>query len=184
MSTDQPKQTSEQLWTELRRALLPFVRSKVPSKEIAEDIVQDVFVKIAQRIGELRENERLQPWAFRIARNAVVDYYRHSSKEQNATYPESNTYNDSQALTEEVVSWLPRFLNELPESERQLLEQVELHGVSQKDLAMKTGIPYSSLKSKVQRARGKLKTLLEDCCRIDFDNHGNVIDYRSKNCDC
>ena len=178
------KEITEQLWTELRSALLPFVRSRVPSKEIAEDIVHDVFLKIAQRINNLREDERLQAWAFSIARNAVIDYYRKTGRETEELPVVIESLEHDTDLTAEVASWLPRFLGELPESERTLLEHVELQGVSQKALAQRNSVPYSSLKSQVQRSRAKLKKLLEDCCRIDFDRRGNVIAYQSQNCDC
>lgn len=172
---------AEPHWAELRRALLPFVRSRVPSREIAEDIVHDVFIKIAQRIHDLRDEERLHAWAFRIARNAIVDHYRQTGRETEALPVEIESLETETDLTAEVASWLPRFLAELPPSERALLEQVELRGIPQKALAQSSGVPYSSLKSQVQRSRAKLKNLLEDCCRIDFDKHGNVINYESKN---
>lgn len=186
MASIQPDGTNELLWASLRDALLAFVRRRVPSKEIAEDIVHDVLLKISLKIDGLRDEDRIQAWAFRIARNAVADYYRAPSNQETKSEPieDSEQSSRNEDLTSVVASWLPRFLSELPAAERSLLEQVELEGVAQKTLAQTTGIPYSSLKSKVQRARGKLKSLIEECCRIDFDTHGNVIEYRSKNCDC
>ncbi len=177
---------SHELWRELRNALLRFTRARVGSRELAEDIVHDVFAKIMQRIGDLKDEERLQPWAFRIARNAIADHYRKSKPSESLDERIESKGASSQETNynQEVAAWLPRFLEELPEADRKLLEKVELQGLAQKELAQQLGIPYSSLKSKVQRARLKLKGLLEDCCRIDFDGHGNVVDYRSQDCNC
>ncbi|MEM9159119.1 MAG: sigma-70 family RNA polymerase sigma factor [Verrucomicrobiota bacterium] len=174
------------LWSKLRQDLLHFVRARVPSKEIAEDITHNAFLKIAQKIDSLKHQERLVPWAYQIARNEIADYYRSSVKEEpkplepnqeSASSPDSN-YNEL------VSGWLPSFLEALPPSDRLLLEEVELKSISQTEAAQTRSIPYSSLKSQVQRARAKLRNLLEDCCRIERDRYGNVVDYKSKNCDC
>lgn len=66
----------EARWRELRARLHGFVGRRVGNPEDAEDIVQDVFVRMQRNINALSSTDRLDAWAFRIARNAIADHYR------------------------------------------------------------------------------------------------------------
>jgi RNA polymerase sigma-70 factor (ECF subfamily) len=70
------KDVEEAHWRELRARLHGFVRRRVGSPEDAEDVVQDVFVRMQRNIDALSSADRLDAWAFRIARNAIADHYR------------------------------------------------------------------------------------------------------------
>ena len=64
----------------------------------------------------------------------------------------------------------------LPEPYRDALVLTELEGLTQKDLAKRLGISLSGAKSRVQRGREQLKTMLHECCTFEFDRRGMVID--------
>jgi len=66
---------------------------------------------------------------------------------------------------------------------REALILTEYQGLTQKELGEKLGISFSGAKSRVQRAREKLKTMLLDCCHFEIDRLGRVIDYQPR-CDC
>ncbi len=173
-------------WQELRTSLFRFIRSRVPSREIADDLTQDTLVKIAKRINSLKDEERLQPWAFSIARNVVTDYYRRNRsdlEESEDRAIDSEEYRNDN-YNNEVASWLPGMLQELPEEDRRLLTLTEIEGVSQKEIAEQQGLGYSAVKSRVQRARSKLKKIMLDCCLVETDGRGNVIDFTPRKCDC
>ena len=76
--------TTEQLWGTMRQRLLPFIRQRVGNSEDAEDIVQDVFLRIQRKLPDLKDSEAITAWIFRIARNAVTDYYRARARAGNA----------------------------------------------------------------------------------------------------
>jgi len=73
-------------------------------------------------------------------------------------------------------------INSLPEKYQEAIKFIEFENVSQKELASKLEISYSGAKSRVQRGRELLKSLLIQCCDVSTDKFGNVIDYRKKNC--
>lgn len=65
----------------------------------------------------------------------------------------------------------------------------ELDGTSQKDAAAELGVSVTAMKARVQRGRGKLKDALLDCCRVELDRRGGLVDYDRPNgcgeaCDC
>ena len=64
------------IYTQFHQSLLSFIRSKIRSKEDAEDILQNVFIRISNNVNKLSGEEKLQSWVFTITRNAIIDYYR------------------------------------------------------------------------------------------------------------
>ena len=64
------------LWREFSAPLRKFLRTRTHTDADAEDILQEVFVRIHKRLPALREPAKLQGWVYRIARNAVIDHYR------------------------------------------------------------------------------------------------------------
>jgi RNA polymerase sigma-70 factor, ECF subfamily len=73
------------IYSEFHQTLLSFIRGKIRSKEDAEDIVQNVFIKISSNIQKLADEEKLQSWIFAITRNAIIDYYRTNASKKNAS---------------------------------------------------------------------------------------------------
>ena len=67
---------SEQLWETFSVPLQRFIQRRVPDPHTAEDILQDVFLKIHMRIDSLHQQDRVAAWIYQIARNAIADYYR------------------------------------------------------------------------------------------------------------
>src|ERR1043166_5062645 len=68
--------STEHIWHTLHDPLLAFIRKRVADQESAEDILQDVFLKIHTNIATLRSEEKLESWVFQIARNLIIDYAR------------------------------------------------------------------------------------------------------------
>lgn len=83
------------------------------------------------------------------------------------------------------MGWLPHMIAQLPETYREAVELYELKGDAQKKIADKLGISLSGAKSRVQRGREKLKSLLFDCCTFEQDRRGNLLGYsRNSNDGC
>lgn len=167
------------IYTEFHRSLLSYVRSKIRSKEDAEDILQNVFIKISANADSLSEKEKLQNWLFKVTRNAVIDYYRVRANKRNIQLDEAVA---DQLLDEETVDstkgldqCIAAMINLLPDEYRSIVEDAELNGIKQKDLAEKYNMAYPSLRSRVQRGRERLKQLFYNCCHIETDSQGNVL---------
>lgn len=167
------------IYTEFHRALLVYVQSKIRSKEDAEDILQNVFAKISANADSLSGKDKIQNWLFTVTRNAVIDYYRVNAKKKNV---ELNKSISEQLLEEEITdptkgldNCVSTMIALLPEEYKGIVEDAEIHGISQKELAEKYNMAYSSMRSRVQRGRERLKQLFYNCCHIKTDTHGNVL---------
>jgi RNA polymerase sigma-70 factor (ECF subfamily) len=175
--------TVESIWNEVANQLRSFIRSRVRDQAAAEDILQDVFLKIHQKLPTLRASERLEAWVWRITRNAISDHFRklRPSEQLPADLaPASEELDDAPDLSPCVR----QFLNELSPNYRDALLITEWQGLTQDQMAKRFGLSHSGAKSRVQRARSELKKLLLDCCRLELDRRGNILEMtpRRKKC--
>lgn len=168
--------TLEHIWHEFAGKLSQFIRSRVSDSATAEDILQDVFVKIQKRLGELQERAKLQGWIYQITRNAIIDHYR--TRKETVAVPETLPAEpDGQdGELEELKASFLRMIYSLPEPYREALILTEFDGLTQQQLAERLGISLSGAKSRVQRGRAQLKRMLDECCTFEFDRRGKVID--------
>ena len=175
---------TEALWHEMHGALKGFITKRVPDESTAEDILQDVFMRIHAHAYTLKDTTKLESWIYQITRNAVVDYYRSQKPEQEVpeTLPAQDEVEEDD-LARQLAPCLHGMIQELPDKYREALVLTEYEGLSQSDLADHLGISFSGAKSRVQRAREQLKGILLQCCHFELDRLGKIIDY-APNCDC
>lgn len=177
----------EHLWNQYSHRLLAFIRSRVASAADAEDILQEVFVRIHRHLCCQPEPEWHKPesWIYQIARHLIIDYYRR--RRELLEIPESLAVepdlpdDDPEAI---LALSLREMIDELPEPYRQALILTEYQGLSQKQLAEQAGISLSGAKSRVQRARDKLRGMLLSCCHFELDRRGHIVDYYERCCCC
>ena len=168
--------TLEHIWHEFADKLGQFIRSRVTDPATAQDILQDVFVKIQKRLGQLQDPAKLQGWIYLITRNAIIDHYRTRKEtvEVPDTLPAEPDADDGEV--EELKAAFRRMIYSLPEPYREAVVLTELDGLTQQELADRLGISLSGAKSRVQRGRAQLKQMLDECCTFEFDRRGKVID--------
>lgn len=166
----------ENIWHEFSGKLASFIRGRVGDEATAEDILQDVFLKIATRASDLNEPAKLQGWIYLIARNAIIDHYR--TRKQTVEVLESLPAEDASGdpEIEQLKVAFRRMIDALPEPYREAIQLTEIEGLTQKQLAERLGISLSGAKSRVQRGREQLRQNLVNCCRFEFDRRGHVID--------
>jgi RNA polymerase sigma-70 factor (ECF subfamily) len=177
----------ELLWDQYSRRLLAFIRSRVANPADAEDILQEVFIRIHRHLCCLPEPEWNKPesWIYQIARHLIIDHYRrqHMLIEIPESLPAEPDLSEDDPEAVLALS-LRQLIDELPEPYRQALILTEYQGLSQKQLAEQVGISLSGAKSRVQRARGKLRDILLQCCHFEFDRRGHIVDYYERCCCC
>ena len=175
--------TLEQIWNEFAEKLRLFIQKRVSNPAEAEDILQDVFLKIGTRLSQLEDTAKLQGWLYLIARNTVIDHYR--KQRETVELPETLAVEDEPAELEELKASFRRMIHGLPGPYREAILLTEFDGLSQVELARRLGISVSGAKSRVQRGREQLKEMLLDCCHFEFDRRGRVFDcHPRKPSDC
>ncbi len=177
--------TVERVWSELDAGLRGFIRGRVRNPAYVEDILQDVYLKIHARVDSLEDEEKIRSWVYQIARNAIADHYRgqHGTAEMVEL-----AYTPDDPAEEEVAEALSasvrHMLEYLSPEHREALILTEYQGMSQVELAKHLGISVPGAKSRVQRARRRLKTLLLACCHFELDRTGRIINYEPRSACC
>ena len=155
---------------ELRRYLRHHVR---PAAD-AEDVLHDVFLK-ALRQGERFCNvTNTRAWLFEVARNAMVDHARRIRPSEplpdNLAAPES----ELAAVDRLSAACLPRVLTELADEDRDAIELCDIGGMTQGHFAELKGLSLPGAKSRIQRARQRLRERLLLACQVQLDEPGKV----------
>jgi RNA polymerase sigma-70 factor (ECF subfamily) len=169
-------------WAELEDRLRPFIQKRVAGEADAEDVLQEVLLRVYRGIGRLEEEERFDAWMYRIARNAITDHLRSRQK-----HPIAADGHEPIAIEEEeadvardLAQCLSGFVGMLPSPYREAITLTELEGRTQREAAEMLGVSLSGMKSRVQRGRAKLREMLEECCEIALDARGHVVDYEPR----
>jgi RNA polymerase sigma-70 factor (ECF subfamily) len=175
---------TEKIWEQLSAELRRFLRSRIGDEQVADDLLQETFLRIHQRLGTLEDETRLASWVFQIARNLLTDYYRGKGRAAGALTSDVAAEEAAEEnANEQVMQCMAAMIEQLPQGYREALKLYEIEGVRQQEIAGRMGISLSGAKSRVQRGREKLKGLLVDCCRFERDRRGNVIDFGRRGSD-
>lgn len=174
------------IWNEFHKELNGFIFKKVRNQADADDILQDVFIKIIRNINRVNQAVNLRQYLYGIVRNAINDYFNRLKTTDNIEdVPEQISQEEEESLNRTIAECcIKPFVNKLPEKYKEALILTEFQDVSQKDLAAKLDISYSGAKSRVQRGREKLKDLFLGCCQYQFDAYGNLIEPENQSCGC
>ncbi len=173
------------LWADFAPPLRGFLARRVPPGVDAEDLVQEVFLRVIRHADSLRGTDRPEAWLFQIARNALRDTLRArlrrdgrndaiDSDDDLAAEPGATAERAAEA---ELAPCLTSMVGRLREPYRTAITLTTLQGTSQAQAARQLGISTSGMKSRVQRGRDRLREMLVQCCAIAVDVRGGVSDF-------
>jgi len=131
-------------------------------------------------------------WIFQIARNAIIDWTKERRRfvelEEEEKIGESVSPKETESIDSEfrqgLFAYAAKVIEGMPAEDREALTLTELDGFNREELANHLGISVSAAKSRVVRARAKLRKAIEDCCRLTTDPYGKVIGWRRRETDC
>lgn len=187
-------------WQELHGNLRAFIGRRVRNQADVDDLVQRVLLQIVAGLGSLRQVERLHAWVYRMARNVIADYYRSPAVRRERASGDAleiasaNEFAASMLIEEddrvalrELAACLRPMLRQLSPAYQDAIRMADLEGLTQMEAARRAGISVPGMKSRVQRARQQLRTIVEECCRVDLDPRGAITSFasrRSEQCAC
>lgn len=178
-------ETMPDIWKELNAKVRGFVGKRVGDPSAADDITQDVMLKVQTHVGSLPPENKLPAWLFAVARNAVIDHYRSRAvRADHAAVADVEQFGDETEVDrreaiERLTPCLIRMIELVPEPYREALKLIDFEGLGQQELADRAGISLSGAKSRVQRGRLQLKEMIEDCCMVERDARGNVMEFET-----
>lgn len=170
-------------WNQVQNELKGFVYKRVKDKALTEDIVHDVFLKVQDKIHQLKETEKVFGWIYQITRNTITDHFRKKSKSINPSDIDWGA-SASPNFNECVSNTLNELIPTLPDKYRIPLEMTELQDMSQLEVAKKLNLSYSAAKARVQRARQMLRDKIDEVLIVKTDAYGNVILCKDRGACC
>lgn len=159
-----------------------FILAVVKNEWAADDLIQETFLRVQEKLDELKDPLKITSWIFRIAHNLCLDYFRQPK-------PESMDSDDllktlDRAAPEDVAARMEQSemsecvqnqMNLLPESLRVVLVLYDQMEFSHREIAevLETTIP--NVKVRLHRARKKLKSILEEKCAFEKDERNVLV---------
>lgn len=160
-------------WRTQEPALAGYLRRRLADPEQVDDLLQDIFIKALRQGSAFCQIDNPRAWLFRIARNALIDAVR--TTRAHAELPDDLAADDEPgAPVDELDACLARNLAELSVDDRQIIEQCDLRGMKQQDFALAQGLTLPAVKSRLLRARQRLRDSIMRNCQVRFDEAGRV----------
>jgi RNA polymerase sigma factor (sigma-70 family) len=163
------------------REFLDFLTRRVSDRALAEDLLQEAFVRGLDRIETLRDGESVVAWFYRSLRNAVIDSYRRRGAttrrlEALARELEQSTEPDAE-LAQSVCKCVARLADTLKPEYAAALKRIEVDGLSVQAFAEESGVTAGNAAVRVFRARQALRKQVTVTC-------GTCADHGCLDCHC
>ena len=165
-----------------KTAVYNFILRQIRLPSVAEDLVQDVFVKVVQSAADFKHEARFSTWTYAIARNVCIDHLRkmslrrHPSLDQRASPDETegptlgeriadsrpNASVERTAIGAELGQTIARAVEDLPPDQREVFLLREIANLPFKEIAEVTGVPENTVKSRMRYALERLQLALSE----------------------
>jgi RNA polymerase sigma factor (sigma-70 family) len=161
---------------------LGFLEKRVGRRDVAEEILQDAFVRSIARGDQLRDDESAVAWFYRLLRNALVDHHRRNAAERrglDAFRDEPRDDGDAQdpELVAAICACVTALVDTLKPEYADAIRCVELGGEAVQDWARAVGITPTNAGVRLHRARQALRRRAEESC-------GTCADHGCYECAC
>ena len=160
---------------ESRARFLNFLKKRVSSADVAEELLQNAFMKAVQKSGDIRDSESIVAWFYRVLRNSVIDHYRSSGRNQEELTGVLDDLEKYASATPEPANEICRCIHPLLENlkpeYREALTTIDLGDGSLADLAFRAGITEGNAAVRVHRARQAMLKQVQMTCGAYADHH-------------
>ena len=178
--TDEPRAPLDVL-LENHRVFLLYLERRVGDRELAEDILQDAFIKVMDRPEQAPVDEGLVPWFYRTLSNAAIDRFRRREAAGRAleTFArELETHAAPEPEVEaEICACIARLAGTLKPEYADALQAIDVQGTPLKAFALQRGLSVGNAGVRVFRARAALKKRVVESC-------GTCAEHGCENCTC
>jgi RNA polymerase sigma-70 factor (ECF subfamily) len=179
-----------QIYIEFQPKILRYLTRVTGKKEEAEDLTQEVFIKIHEALERFEGRSSLSTWIYKIATNTANDHFRSASSQKglkpilpqeylkenidrNVWTDEKEKTSDEVLETNEMNCCIKRYIEALNENYLTVFILSEYEGLSNKEIAGILGISLETVKIRISRARKQLKKMMEKGCEISIEE-GNL----------
>jgi RNA polymerase sigma-70 factor (ECF subfamily) len=163
-------------WDTHEQELRAFLLARIADPHDADDVLQELFVKLVLQGHAFCEVQNPRAWLFRVLRNFLTDRYRTAKTfvDVDSGMPDMPLERDEKPPIVQLETCLIRNLAHLSDDDRNIIEQCDLHGQPQQHYADQYGLTLTAVKSRLLRARQRLRKEIVVNCQVRFDKNGQV----------
>lgn len=156
--------------------LRAFLRQRVPDTSVAEDLLQEVFLRAVAQGQKFCSVEQPRAWLYRVTRNVLTDHHRRHHPTSELTQDIEHTEEEPEAV-DLLSECIGRNLTRLSDADRDIVHACDLQNMTVKAYAQSRGISLPAAKARLLRARQRLRGSIVKHCNVRFDDSGNVCCY-------
>jgi RNA polymerase sigma-70 factor (ECF subfamily) len=168
-----------EVWENYKVALFGYIKKRVTDHDDAKDILQDVLLKSYQYCANGKTVLYLKSWLYKIAQNTIIDYHKKNNKIVSFNI-DVIAVDHENSIVGEASEYIKVLLKLLPENYSTPLYMSDIEGIDQKIIAQNLGLTLPNTKSRIQRARIKLKERFLECCIVSFGENGEMVSFDIK----
>ncbi|WP_413698747.1 sigma-70 family RNA polymerase sigma factor [Psychromonas sp. KJ10-10] len=157
-------------WNENEQLVKNWLLKQTADKDLTQDLLQDLFIKAMKNKERFCELDDAKSWLFKVAKNTLIDDFRKTKLEIGEVYNEFEDENIETPLVN-LQQCLIRVISELDEEDKNIIEQCDMFGLSQQEYAQKHHLSLPATKSRIQRARKKLRQQMVTSCNVQFSEN-------------
>lgn len=145
-----------------------FARRRLANPDLAADAVQESLMKALRASEQIRDQESVKAWFYKILRRTIIDLYRRRDAQDRALerYQVDADLTPSEDEERVVCACIERLIPTLPPQYAVLIRRLDLEGEAPESLTASLGISKNNLNVRLHRARRRLKNRLEETCRM------------------
>ncbi len=163
----------QKAWQQHRAELRGYLLHRLKDVSQAEDLLQEVFLKAMTQGQQFCTLDNPRAWLYQVARNALVDSLR-LTKDAIPLPEDLAQEADAMAPVDELSECVARVLTELSPEDREVIQLCDIEGMKQQDFALSHGLSLTAVKSRIQRARQRMRAQMTQACQVQFDEAGQV----------
>ncbi|KOY84512.1 hypothetical protein AD998_20150 [bacterium 336/3] len=168
-----------EIWEEYKSSLFGYIKKHVTDEDDAKDILQDVLLKSYQYCSNGKTVIYLKSWLYKITQNTIIDYHKKANKNISISFDIVEA-NSEKSILGEASDYIKVLLKLLPDDYARPLYMSDIEGIDQKTIAENLELTLSNTKSRIQRARIKLKERFLECCVVSFGETGEMVSFDIK----
>ena len=170
-----------ELYDQFYQRVRKFILASVKNESVADDLIQETFIRIQENLDSLRDPAKISSWIFRIAYHLCQDHFRSLKKSSSHEEIHDGLVNLQETPVQkkleqgEMSRCVQDQLNLLPESQRSVILFADVMDFSHQEIAEILGLTVENVKVRLHRARKKFKAILEEKCTFEVDERNVLV---------
>ena len=174
--------TTKQVWNTYAQDIKRFILSKTKDESVADDILQETFIKVHTKLQTLKDEDKLKSWLFSVARYTLMDYFKTKKiKVELNDFEVTDTLENHEHTEKDCLRGI---LVNLPKKYREPIFLSDIMGLKQKEVAKRSNLSLPTVKSQIQRGRKQIAKGFMDCCGYEMNNEGYLVGELKDKDDC